>query len=330
MKRKNILTINIITYNHAPYIAKCIDSILEQKTSFGYIIRIFDDCSTDGTTKICQQYADKFPDKIEFYPTEKNLGPIYNPIRAYSGIKTPYYILVEGDDYLCGKGRFQEQYEILERHPECSFCAGCSYTNFVNGEVQGGYFPILKSGIYSLDWLRCNIGVNIMPHSGTRMVRTKCISLDMKQPNPWLNDITQMFELLRQGAMYYVDKEWCVYNYTGTGIWSGQKTFGKIKFILNNLYEYNVYTNGFFEEILLEVFRRDLEYNINFYNKMKVCEEIDNENIQFIPFRQNATVYFNLLYYFKRFRRFIFPPAIMMCLHIPRNLYRYCKRRWKK
>ena len=68
---KVLLTVNVVTYNQALWISQCLESILAQQTNFGIVIRIFDDCSTDGTTEICQKYAEKYPEKIKFFPTQK-------------------------------------------------------------------------------------------------------------------------------------------------------------------------------------------------------------------------------------------------------------------
>ena len=62
---KNIeVTVNCTTYNHAGYIKKCLDSILSQKVNFGVQILVHDDASTDGTSKIVLEYAEKYPNVI--------------------------------------------------------------------------------------------------------------------------------------------------------------------------------------------------------------------------------------------------------------------------
>ena len=89
--RTTKLTVNVITYNHEKYIQECLDSILMQKTDFDYIIRVFDDASTDTTQDILKQYKEKYPDKFELFLAEKNLsadkdGTFFNTIRAYKDI----------------------------------------------------------------------------------------------------------------------------------------------------------------------------------------------------------------------------------------------------
>src|SRR5678815_4379209 len=59
-----LVSISCMTYNHAPYIRKCLDSFLLQKTNFPFEIVIHDDASTDGTQDIIKAYAAQHPGKI--------------------------------------------------------------------------------------------------------------------------------------------------------------------------------------------------------------------------------------------------------------------------
>ena len=61
-----MVTVLLVTYNHQPYIRKALDSILEQKTNFKFIIRVLDDCSLDGSVDIIKSYRDRYPSIIEF------------------------------------------------------------------------------------------------------------------------------------------------------------------------------------------------------------------------------------------------------------------------
>lgn len=50
------------TYNHAPYIARAIESVLAQRTSFAVELLLGEDCSSDSTPDICRSYAARYPD----------------------------------------------------------------------------------------------------------------------------------------------------------------------------------------------------------------------------------------------------------------------------
>ena len=67
MKGKRKMKVSILTtaYNHAPYIARALDSFLEQKTRFAFEIIVHDDASEDGTAEIIRQYAERYPTMIK-------------------------------------------------------------------------------------------------------------------------------------------------------------------------------------------------------------------------------------------------------------------------
>ena len=68
------------TYNHRTYIRDALDSMLTQDTDFRYEIVIFDDESTDGTSDIVREYAEKNPQIIQAHIMKKNT--FHNPQRA--------------------------------------------------------------------------------------------------------------------------------------------------------------------------------------------------------------------------------------------------------
>ena len=51
-----LVSVKMITYNHAPYIAQAIEGVLQQKTNFPFELVIGEDCSTDGTREIVFEY----------------------------------------------------------------------------------------------------------------------------------------------------------------------------------------------------------------------------------------------------------------------------------
>ena len=71
---KHKLTVFLIAYNHENTIRDTIESILTQKQNckHNFIVKILEDCSTDNTLKICQEYARKYPDLFELFAQPKN------------------------------------------------------------------------------------------------------------------------------------------------------------------------------------------------------------------------------------------------------------------
>jgi glycosyltransferase involved in cell wall biosynthesis len=58
-----MLTLAVPIFNKAPYLPRCIDSLLNQ-TAGGYEILLIDDGSTDGSGAICDRYAQAHPERI--------------------------------------------------------------------------------------------------------------------------------------------------------------------------------------------------------------------------------------------------------------------------
>lgn len=125
-----LLVINCITYNHAPYLAQCLEGFVMQKTNFPFVALVHDDASLDGTSEILREYAEKYPDIIKPIcdPTnrysDKSLDLIMNEwINAY---EPKYIAMCEGDDYWIDPLKLQKQVDFLEANPEYGMC----YSNF--------------------------------------------------------------------------------------------------------------------------------------------------------------------------------------------------------
>lgn len=216
-----ILTVILLTYNHEPYIAKALDSILAQKTTFDFCIHILDDCSTDETSYICSQYQQAWPEKIIHCRNEENLGVERNLKQGFLQIKSRYIAFLEGDDYWTDPGKLQMQVEMLEKNPECTLCGhnvlmkdhkNGTETLFVNTE------PATPSGIYSLE-------DKLAIHPSSRIYRN-CIDLsDIPEFMVLDTHIYRLF--LSKGRCCYIDKTMSVYNKTGTGYWSGKEKSDK-------------------------------------------------------------------------------------------------------
>lgn len=64
-QKKPLLSVAVITYNQEQYIAQTLDSILSQEHEYPYEIVVGEDCSSDGTRKIVEDYASRYPDIIK-------------------------------------------------------------------------------------------------------------------------------------------------------------------------------------------------------------------------------------------------------------------------
>ena len=117
-KDKIAVSVICVTYNHEKYIREALDSILMQKTNFEFEILIGEDCSTDGTRDILEEYEKKCPGRFRMYYREKNLGATKNEYELFMDAKGKYIAALELDDIWTDPLKLQKQYDFLEIHEE--------------------------------------------------------------------------------------------------------------------------------------------------------------------------------------------------------------------
>lgn len=113
-----LVTVLITTYNQERYIGKAIDSVLAQKTDFPFEVYISEDCGTDGTRAILQDYAARFPDIIRLNLRDQNAGISRNWYEGLCAAKGQYVCTLEGDDWWRDDHKLQKQVDFLRAHPD--------------------------------------------------------------------------------------------------------------------------------------------------------------------------------------------------------------------
>lgn len=122
MLENPLVSICCITYNHEKYIAQALESFLMQVTDFSLEIVIGDDCSTDNTPQIIEEYNKKFPGKFRILKRDKNLGSEVNFIKSIQACRGTFVALCEGDDYWTDPHKLALQVSALAARPECTVC----------------------------------------------------------------------------------------------------------------------------------------------------------------------------------------------------------------
>ena len=115
------LSVFVVTYNQEQYIRQCLDSIVMQQTNFDYEVIIGEDCSTDCTHQICDEYAEKYS-FIKVYHHPMNLGLVKNWEFVLNRCTGDYVAMIEGDDYWTNPKKLQTQVEYLDAHKDCQVC----------------------------------------------------------------------------------------------------------------------------------------------------------------------------------------------------------------
>src|SRR6201996_8952137 len=122
MDDKPLVSVCIITYNHAQYIEQAIESVLNQKVDFSWECIIADDCSSDGSQDFIAGYYKQHPNFIRVIQQQKNVGPSANWHQLVGAARGKYIAYLEGDDYWNDTHKLKKQITVLGAHPEYAGC----------------------------------------------------------------------------------------------------------------------------------------------------------------------------------------------------------------
>lgn len=113
MNKAPLFTVVTVTFNSAKWVRHTIESVLSSSFEcFEYIIA--DDCSTDSTWSIIEDYKDA---RIRAWRNEKNLGEYPNRNKALRAATGKYILYIDGDDILY-KNSLEEYSKLISAFPE--------------------------------------------------------------------------------------------------------------------------------------------------------------------------------------------------------------------
>ena len=115
---ENLISVIVATYNQEDTIRRTLDSILMQQCHIPYEIVIGEDCSTDSTRSICEEYVKEHPDTIRLFANKKNKGVINNYIDCILECRGKYIADCAGDDFWTDPLKLEKEVTILETHDD--------------------------------------------------------------------------------------------------------------------------------------------------------------------------------------------------------------------
>ncbi len=142
------ISIGLGVYNEERFISRMIKSIINQ-THKNFELLISDDCSTDRTYKICQQFAlqDK---RIKLHLQKKNIGVVKNLSYLLKNSQFEYFIYLAGDDFI-SENYLEDNLKKLLENPYSACSAGCHVwedqdiiSSKISFELNGNLFQRLN------------------------------------------------------------------------------------------------------------------------------------------------------------------------------------------
>ena len=115
---EELISVVVITYNQEQTIGRTLDSILMQQCHLPIEIVIGEDCSTDGTLAICQDYQRRFPNQIRLFANEPNKGIIDNYFDCLLAARGKFIADCAGDDFWTDPLKLEKEARLLEEHSD--------------------------------------------------------------------------------------------------------------------------------------------------------------------------------------------------------------------
>lgn len=109
------ISVNLVTYNRAPFLTQAIESVKSQNFSDWELI-IIDDGSTDQTKEIIEKYL--IDNRIHYFKNEKNLGISASRNRALKESNGEYIAILDSDDFWIDNKKLERQNAWLDSHKD--------------------------------------------------------------------------------------------------------------------------------------------------------------------------------------------------------------------
>lgn len=304
---KVLVSICCTAYNQEKYIEDALKGFLMQETNFAFEILISDDCSTDKTTQIIQDYKNRYPRIIKPLIQKENQYskgalPIRDLILPY--VSGKYIALCEGDDYWTDSTKIQQQVDFLEQNPEFMGC-GHNTRFLVNGELTDRLF--VNSDSKKDSYIFDDFIDFAYLHTTSLVFRYDSKHKDQideylaKYSSVKRNDVYMLLVFSKFGSIKYIDRIMSVYRMNDGGIWSGADEQAQLIMFLHGcvdfsyifgdeykdkfLYSFantfsescNIESPDFGSKVLTELSQRDFKTIIESFARFK---KRDNETIR--------------------------------------------------
>ena len=128
------ISVIMSVYNGETYLKEAIESVINQ-TFKNWELIIINDCSTDSTAQILEEFALK-DERVKVHPNEINLKLPTSLNKAISLCEGKYIARMDADD-ICLPERLEKQFKFMEENSEVAL-SSCRFITVKNGVYMSG------------------------------------------------------------------------------------------------------------------------------------------------------------------------------------------------
>lgn len=247
MNNQPLVSVPVITYNSAKFVLETLESIKAQ-TYQNIELIISDDCSTDNTVELCQQWVEENQERFvrtQIITSDMNTGVSANGNRGRDACQGEWIKGIAGDDLLM-PNCVEDCVEYVQQHPNVIYLFG-RIEAFGASEEQNRHFAenVFDYSFFDLDidgqLERLVFGSNCVPASTCFYNRQKAIDLGIRNDEriPLLEDWPKWINILEKGVkLEFMDKTLVKYRIHNTSI--STSSCASVRFVESN-YLFDLY-----------------------------------------------------------------------------------------
>lgn len=197
-KEGPLVSVIMSCYNHEPFVAAAIESVIHQSyQNIEFIVA--DDASTDRTAEIMKQYASHYAKAVYF---EDNYGGRSEYLQQFA---TGKYIALMHSDDVWEENKLALQVAYMERHGECGAClTWCMYTDENLKETDETIF--LKTNRSSGEWMDYFWDHGNALCNPSSLVRREIAANVRKNPCSQLPDFFKWVDIVQHTTIHVIPK----------------------------------------------------------------------------------------------------------------------------
>jgi glycosyltransferase involved in cell wall biosynthesis len=134
-----VVSVLMLAYNHGPYLAQAIESVMAQEADLPIELLIGEDFSTDNTREVALRYQAEHPETIRIITADRNVGSSVNHRRILLEARGEFHAYLDGDDYWLPK-KLLRQVTYIREHSGCA----AVYTNALTIDQAGNRIGVFN------------------------------------------------------------------------------------------------------------------------------------------------------------------------------------------
>lgn len=223
MKAYFQISVIVVTYNQEKTIGRTLDAILRQECHLPFEIVVGEDCSTDGTKAICQDYARQYPDRIRLFCNAQNKGVVNNYMDCLLACKGELIADCAGDDFWTDPLKLEKASRIMEANPDVTLVhtAWCYYNEQTHATTPSPAQPFTAAMTDGKDMLEAIITQTRRPviHLCTALYRADTAKESYHKHTAWFRhedviceDLQIAYLMAKNGRIAYLPDVTLNYN----------------------------------------------------------------------------------------------------------------------